>query len=87
MESFYRLVCKDFYTKRETPDVFSIFMHENVKMTYGKPFATAYKSFQGHVLVRVLPGGREFFVYILDDMTEDVRTVKGKYWPYFAKGP
>ncbi len=85
-ESFYRLVCRDFYHNQKTPDLFSIFMHDNVKMTYGKPFVSAYKSFYGHVLVRVMPAGREFFVYVLEDTTEDVQTVKAKYGPYMSKG-
>ncbi len=55
-------------------------------MTYGKPFVSAYKSFYGHVLVRVMPAGQEFFVYVLEDTTEDVRTVKAKYGPYVTKG-
>lgn len=44
----------------------------------------AYKSHQGHILVRVLPGGGSYYVIILDDSSSSIR-VKAVFGPYESK--
>jgi len=39
---------------------------------------------QGHIVVRVMPGGKEYYVIILDDSTEEM-TVKSVFGPYASK--
>jgi len=42
------------------------------------------KSMQGHIVVRVSPGGEEYYVYVLDDNNEDYK-VTGVFGPYQSK--
>ena len=42
------------------------------------------KATQGHIVVRVKPGGEEYMVYVLNDNNEDY-TVKAVYGPYQSK--
>ncbi len=39
---------------------------------------------QGHIVVRVVPGGESYMVYILDD-TNEKQIVKAKFGPYMSK--
>ena len=41
----------------------------------------AYSSFEGHVVIRVSPGGGEYHVFVLDDraLTPAVKAVYGPY--------
>lgn len=86
MECYHRLVAPELYklSNGTVPDLFSIYMHDNVIWTYGKTFVDSYKSMYGHVLVRVMPGGGEFYVFVLEDTTPEV-TVKEKYGPYKSR--
>lgn len=42
-------------------------MHPETRATYGPWFDKAYKSMQGHVVIRVYPDGKNFRVYVLDE--------------------
>lgn len=42
------------------------------------------KAARGHVVLRVLPGGDSFYVYMLDDTNMEYK-VKGIYGPYYCK--
>ena len=62
-------------------DVFSTNVHEETLVTLGPWMKQNYKSYAGHILVRVLPGGKSYEVFILDD-TKPNLTVKAKFGPY-----
>ena len=47
-------------------------------------YISQLKGTQGHIVVRVKPGGEEYMVYVLDDNNEDY-TVKAVYGPYQSK--
>ena len=66
-------------------DLFATNMMEANKLVIGPLIDQAYKSQQGHILVRVLPGGQSYYVIILDDATAE-RRVKAVFGPYQAKG-
>ena len=65
-------------------DVFATNIHPETMVTLGVWFEENYKSTSGHILVRVKPGGDEFFVYILDDSIPGLR-VKDVFGPYLSK--
>ena len=61
-------------------DVFCLGLHPAAALVCGR-FSTGFKSSQGHVLVRVAPGGAEYTVAVLDDSDERDR-VKAVFGPY-----
>jgi hypothetical protein len=81
-EVFHRLASTALYPGAR--DLFATGMHEETTVTYGPWFKNAYRSMQGHVVIRVLPGGNTYYVYTLNDTTT-TRTVTGKYGPYTAR--
>lgn len=48
-------------------------MHPETRATYGPWFEKAYQSMQGHVVIRVYPGGNRYRVYVLDEADLSVR--------------
>ena len=44
----------------------------------------SYQSQQGHIIVRVLPGGKNYYVIILDD-SHEAMLVKNVFGPYTSK--
>ncbi len=62
-------------------DLFTTNMLEANKYVIGSLIDHSYKSQQGHILVRVMPGGKEYYVIILDDSREDM-PVKEVFGPY-----
>jgi len=66
-------------------DLFATNMMEANQLVIGPLVEQSYKSLQGHILVRVLPGGSEYYVIILDDSNPESR-VKQVFGPYKAKG-
>ena len=62
-------------------DIFATNILEETKVAIGPWLTNAYKSMQGHIVIRVLPGGAEYIVYILDDTSKhlSVRAVHGPY--------
>ena len=63
-------------------DVFSTNMMEETRVVIGDG-VKRMKSQQGHIVVRVHPGGAEYSIYILDD-TNERRKVKAKHGPYLS---
>jgi hypothetical protein len=59
-------------------------MLEANKIVIGPLIDRSYKSQQGHILVRVMPGGNAYYLIILDDTKPDLR-VKSVFGPYISK--
>ncbi|MET0466583.1 MAG: hypothetical protein ABW007_25720 [Chitinophagaceae bacterium] len=62
-------------------DLFATNMLEANRLVIGSLIDHSYKSQQGHVLVRVLPGGETYYVIVLDDTRKDlvVKSISGPY--------
>jgi hypothetical protein len=79
-------VLERMYSERLYPgprDVFATNMLEANRLVIG-PLLDRLKSSQGHIVVRVNPGGGAFHVIILDDSAETYR-VKASYGPYQSR--
>ena len=63
-------------------DLFATNMMEPTKLVIGPLVDRSYTSQQGHIVVRVLPGGKTYYVIVLDDSREDmpVKQVAGPYY-------
>ena len=61
-------------------DVFCLGLHPAAALSCAR-FSDLFKSSQGHVLVRVAPGGAEYSVLVLEDADESDR-VKAVFGPY-----
>ena len=73
------------YLYKGERDLFATNMIEANELVIGPLVAQSYKSRQGHIVVRVLPGGKQYYVIILDDSREDM-PVKEVFGPYVSKG-
>ncbi len=62
-------------------DLFATNMLQANKDVIGPLIDRSYKSTQGHILVRVVPGGASYYVIILDDSVENL-VVKDVFGPY-----
>lgn len=62
-------------------DLFATNMLEANRLVIGPLIDRAYKSQQGHLLLRVMPGGNEYYVIVLNDTDRD-RRVKAVFGPY-----
>ena len=60
-------------------------MLEANRLVIGPLIDQSYKSEQGHIVVRVMPGGKSYYIIILDDANTD-RLVKAVFGPYKTKG-
>lgn len=67
-------------------DLFATNMMEANKLVIGPLVDRSYKSQQGHVVVRVVPGGGTYYIIILDDAHRS-RMVKAVFGPYSSKQP
>ena len=56
-------------------------MLEANRIVIGPLIDRVYKSQQGHIVVRVMPGGNTYYVVILDDNKADI-PVKAVFGPY-----
>jgi beta-lactamase superfamily II metal-dependent hydrolase len=72
------------YLYKGPRDLFATNMMEANELVIGPLIEQSYKSHQGHILVRVLPGGTSYYVIILDDSREDL-VVRQIFGPYAAK--
>lgn len=72
------------YLYKEPRDLFATNMLEANRLVIGSLIDRSYKSQQGHIVVRVLPGGSSYYVIILDDTTT-VMPVKAVFGPYTSK--
>jgi hypothetical protein len=66
-------------------DLFATNFMEANHLVIGPLVDASYRSRQGHILVRVLPGGKNYYVIILDDSKADA-AVKAVFGPYTSKG-
>jgi beta-lactamase superfamily II metal-dependent hydrolase len=64
-------------------DLFATNIMEANKVVIGPALERAYKSMQGHILVRVMPGGDEYYVIILNDSNTE-NEVTAVFGPYQA---
>lgn len=79
-EVMHRLASSTSGRKR---DVFALHLQPESKAYLGFWLNEAYRSTEGHVLIRVLPGGQQFWVGVLDD-TKPTLTIKQWRGPYQA---
>lgn len=63
-------------------DVFATNLHHAAEIVIGSN-GELMKSKQGHIVIRVLPGGKEYYIYILDD-SNTKRKIKQIFGPYTA---
>lgn len=72
------------YLYKAPRDLFATNMLEANKLVIGPLIDNSYRSQQGHVVVRVLPGGNDYYIIILDDSTREM-PVKQIVGPYRSK--
>ncbi len=65
-------------------DLFATNMLEANKLVIGPLIDQSYKSQQGHIVVRVMPGGASYYIIILDDSKVSI-PVKAVFGPYASK--
>jgi hypothetical protein len=65
-------------------DVFISNLFEASRIVVGERSINQLKSTQGHIVVRVRPGGDRYEVYILDDSAESF-TIKAIHGPYESR--
>jgi len=82
-EVLIRVTSPYLYTAKR--DLFATNFMEANELVIGGLVRQSYKSLQGHIVVRVLPGGKTYYVIILDDSREDM-PVKSVFGPYTSKG-
>lgn len=70
------------YVRKRHADLFATNMLEANRLVVGPLIDRSYKSQQGHIVVRVQPGGNNYEVIILEDTVE--RKVKAVFGPYPA---
>lgn len=81
-EVLHRIISPFLYENKR--DIFATYIHDETITTYGRWLPDNYKSMHGHILIRVLPKGNEFYVYVLDDTRTDI-TVTKSFGPYYSK--
>ena len=57
-------------------EIFTTNMTEQNKTVLGAETISKLKSLNGHIVVRVAPGGREYYIYVLDDTNEEYKVQK-----------
>lgn len=71
---------KRMYTANSNCNIFTTNLTDDNKVTLGD-YVSKFKATQGHIVVRVLPDGKKYYIYVLGD--DDLkRTVKKIYGPY-----
>ena len=65
-------------------DLFATNMMEANHLVIGPLVDNSYRSLQGHILVRVLPGGKTYYIITLDDSRPEL-LVKSVFGPYTSK--
>ncbi len=80
-EVVVRLASREFYPGPR--DVFSTGMSPETRAAIGPIMDQLYKSYNGHVVIRVAPGGSSYEVFILND-EDTTREVIGHFGPYPA---
>lgn len=83
-ETLIRIMSPYLYTAHR--DLFATNMMEANELVIGPLVRQSYKSLQGHIVVRVLPGGKSYYIIILDDSRAGM-PVKAVFGPYLSKQP
>jgi hypothetical protein len=78
-EVVVRLASKEFYPGPR--DVFSTGMAEETHTAIGPLMDQVYRSYHGHVVIRVAPGGTTYEVFILND-EDTARKITKRFGPY-----
>lgn len=78
-EVVHRMISQSIYSGPR--DIFAVGIRPETRIAIGPWMERAYSSFDGHVVVRVAPGGASYEVFVLDDMTRN-RFVKRRFGPY-----
>lgn len=65
-------------------DVFSTGMAPETRAAIGPIMDSLYKSYNGHVVIRVAPGGEQYEVFVLNDTDARRETMK-RFGPYLSK--
>ncbi len=81
-EVLHRMISESLYPGPR--DIFSTSMREETKVAIGPWMTKAYRSFEGHVLIRISPGGSSYMVYVLDDRREG-QIVVAQHGPLAAR--
>ncbi len=79
---FLRMISEKIYPGPR--DLFSTNMLDSNKQVIGPRMDSAYRSMSGHVLLRVEPGGKRYWVLILDDADPDC-SLKDVFGPYATR--
>ncbi|WP_051350121.1 ComEC/Rec2 family competence protein [Dyadobacter alkalitolerans] len=81
-EVMHRLLSNHIYEGEK--NIFATNIQEVTKATLGFWFTRGYKSMFGHVIVRVLPGGNQFYILIAETANLEV-TVKRVFGPFASE--
>jgi hypothetical protein len=81
-EVLRRLTSKWVYP--EERDLFATNMLEANKQVIGPELTNAYRSYEGHVVIRVEPGGEQYHVYVLNHRNQQRELLK-TFGPYLSK--
>ncbi len=76
-----RLASHEFYPGPR--DVFATGMSPESRIAIGPVMDRIYRSYSGHVVLRVAPGGATYEVFVLDDTTE-TRKIVAQFGPFEA---
>jgi hypothetical protein len=79
---FLRMISEKIYPGPR--DLFATNMLDSTRQVIGPRIDTAYRSTSGHTLLRVEPGGKRYWVLVLDD-TDPRCHLKGVFGPYAVK--
>jgi hypothetical protein len=78
-EVVVRLASREFYPGPR--DVFATGMAPETRVAIGPIMDQIYRSYSGHIVIRVAPGGSTYDVFILNDK-DDARKIIGRFGPY-----
>ncbi|MGM9478517.1 hypothetical protein ACS5PU_18985 [Pedobacter sp. GSP4] len=81
-ELAFKLIGKN--TKGDSIKVFNTHMLPESQTYLGAWITQAFKSLNGHVVIRVLNGGKTYMVYVLDESREKLTVLK-TFGPYLSK--
>jgi hypothetical protein len=81
-ESLLRMTSKNIWP--ENRDIFATNMLLANKLVIGELIDNSYKSMQGHIVIRVMPTGNKYFIYILNNESTE-RNVTNVFGPYYSK--
>ena len=81
-EALIRITSREIWP--DDRDLFATNMLDANRLVIGELIDKSYKSTQGHIVLRVLPGGDTYFIYILNHLNT-MREITGIYGPYKSK--